>query len=541
MLTVNNSSPKSAHARGTRRWTAATMLMAAVLFGAVAFAQPSANRLVFASNLEPGSLDPSLLSGQVNELEVAAQIYETLVYLSADHDFVPGLATSWSSSPDATTWTFTIRQGVKFHNGDVLTAQSVADQFEFARNAPDLIGSTWGRLTDVIQSVAVNGNDVVVTLNSPRPDFLVELAEPGFGISDIAYVNTVGREAGYKPVGTGPFIFKEWVNGSHITLVRNPDWTWGSSLISDGGPAKLDELVFRFIPEAQTRLATLESGETQFVDLVPFADIVRLRDSKAFAVTGFQLPGMPQMNYLNTSIAPTNELAVRQAINYAVDKQAIVDTVYFGMTEPAYGPLSNVFPEYDPSLESMYPFDPEKAEQLLTDAGWVDSNGDGVREKDGKPLQVVLVENKGWNDWVYLMQAYLQDVGFDASILTTQGPSNTAAIASGEYAVPAMGDIFATASLMTHDWDRAGYGTFPSSHFWEGPELDDMLHAAEVETNPDQRIAKYREIQQFIMKEALMVPIFELYFYAAHDNALTDFVVDGTGYYKYFGKASYSN
>lgn len=541
MLTVTNSSPKSVHARATRRWTAAAMLLAAVLFGALAFAQPSANRLVFASNLEPGSIDPSLMSGQVNEAEVIAQIYETLVYLSADHEFVPGLATSWSASDDATTWTFTIRQGVKFHNGDALTAQNVADQFTFAQDAPDLVGGTWGQLADVVDSVAVNGNDVVVTLTAPRPDFLTQLAEPGYSISDIAYVKAVGREAGYKPVGTGPFVFKEWVNGSHITLVKNPDWTWGSSLISDGGPAKLDEIVFRFIPEAQTRLATLESGETQFVDLVPFADIVRLRDSKAFAVTGFQLPGMPQMNYLNTSIAPTNELAVRQAINYAVDKQAIVDTVYFGMTEPAYGPLSNVFPEYDPSLESMYPFDPEKAEQLLTDAGWVDANGDGVREKDGKPLQVVLVENKGWNDWVYLMQAYLQDVGFDASVLTTQGPSNTAAIASGEYAVPAMGDVFATASLMTRDWERAGYGTFPSSHFWEGPELDDMLHAAEVETNPEERIAKYREIQQFIMKEALMVPIFELYFYAAHDNALTDFVVDGTGYYKYFGKASYAN
>ncbi|MBW7915483.1 MAG: hypothetical protein H3C53_02175 [Trueperaceae bacterium] len=541
MLTVTNSSPKSVHARATRRWTAAAMLLAAVLFGALAFAQPSANRLVFASNLEPGSIDPSLMSGQVNEAEVIAQIYETLVYLSADHEFVPGLATSWSASDDATTWTFTIRQGVKFHNGDPLTAQNVADQFTFAQDAPDLVGGTWGRLVDVVKSVAVNGNDVVVTLNTPRPDFLVELAGPSFSISNIAYVKAVGREAGYQPVGTGPFVFKEWVNGSHITLVRNPDWTWGSSLISDGGPAKLDEVVFRFIPEAQTRLATLESGETQFVDLVPFGDIVRLRDSDAFAVTGFQLPGMPQMNYLNTSIAPTNELAVRQAINYAVDKQAIVDTVYFGMTEPAYGPLSNVFPEYDPSLESMYPFDPEKAEQLLTDAGWVDANGDGVREKDGKPLQVVLVENKGWNDWVYLMQAYLQDVGFDASVLTTQGPSNTAAIASGEYAVPAMGDVFATASLMTKDWNRAGYGTFPSSHFWEGPELDDMLYAAEVETNPEERIAKYREIQQFIMKEALMVPIFELYFYAAHDKALVDFVVDGTGYYKYFGKARYAN
>lgn len=540
-MTTDRSRPYPSSMRRIVRTLLASLLVGAFALGSVAAAQASANRLVFASNLEPASLDPSLLSGQVNEREVAAQIFETLVYLSQDHTFHPGLATAWSSSDDKTTWTFTIRDGVHFHNGDPLTPQAVADQFEFARTAPDLLGGTWSILTPIIQAVSVEGNDVVVQLTAPRPDFLIELADPGYGISDIAYIREVGQQAGYEPIGTGPFMFKEWVSGSHITLVKNPDWTWGSPMISDGNPAPLDELVFRFITEAQTRLATLEAGETQFMDMLPFSDIARVRDSDAFGVTGFQLPGMPQMNYLNTSIAPTNELAVRQAINYAVDKQAIVDTVYFGMTEPAYGPLSNVFPEYDPSLEGQYPFDPEKAERLLTDAGWVDGNGDGVREKDGQPLEVVLVENKGWNDWVYLMQAYLQAVGFDASVLTTQGPSNTAAIASGDYQAPAMGAVFASAAQMTRNWSSDGYGVYPSSHFWDGPELDDMLRAAEVETDLDARTAKYHEIQHFIMDNALMVPIFELYFYAAHDKDLQGFVVDGTGYYKYFGGAYYAS
>lgn len=531
---------ESPHRKASRQLTLATVLTFALVLCASAFAQADQNRLVFASNLEPASLDPSLLSGQVNEREVAAQIYETLVYLSQDQTIYPGLATEWSSNDDKTSWTFTIREGVSFHNGDAFSAQSVADQFEFARAAPATIGGTWSILTPVIDSVSVSGNDVTVEFNAPRPDLLIQLADPGYGISNIAYIEEVGQEAGFRPVGTGPFMFQEWVSGSHITLERNPDWTWGSPMLGDGGPAPLDEVEFRFITEAQTRLATLEAGETQFMDMLPFNEISRVRDSEAFAVSGFLLPGMPQMNYLNTSIAPTNELAVRQAINFAVDKQAIVDTVYFGMTEPAYGPLSNSFPEYDPSLEAMYPFDPERAEQLLTDAGWVDSNNDGVREKDGEPLTVVLVENRGWNDWVYLMQAYLQGVGFDASVLTTQGPSNTAAIASGQYQAPAMGSIFATAAGMTPNWSTDGYGTYPSSHFWEGSELDDMLAAAEVETDQAARIAKYHEIQHFIMENALMVPIFELYFYAAHDKDLTGFVVDGTGYYKYFGGASFA-
>lgn len=516
------------------------LLLAALFAGSLAAAQASANRLVFASNLEPASLDPSLMTGQVNGIQVAAQIYETLIYLSQDYTFYPGLATAWSSNDDKTTWRFTIREGVTFHNGDPLTPQSVADQFEFARTNTDMLGSTWGILTPVIASVAVEGNDVVVNLTAPRPDFLIEIANPGYGISNIAYVTAVGQQAGYEPIGTGPFKFKEWVNGSHITLERYDDWTWGSPMFGHSGPALLDEVEFRFITEAQTRLSTLEAGETQFMDMLPFADISRVRDSEAFAVMGFLLPGMPQMNYLNTSISPTNDLAVRQAIIYATDRQAIVDTVYFGLTEVAYGPLSKVFPEYDPALEELYPYDPELAEQLLTDAGWVDTNNDGVREKDGEPLTAVLVENRGWNDWVYLMQAYLQAVGFDASVLTTQGPSNTAAIASGQYQVPAMGDVFVSAVLMTRDWDRAGYGTFPSGHFWDGPELDVMLAAAETETDVDARIEKYRDIQHFIMDNALMVPVFELYFYAAHDHSLQNIVVDGSGYYKYFGGTGYS-
>jgi peptide/nickel transport system substrate-binding protein len=243
------------------------------------------------------------------------------------------------------------------------------------------------------------------------------------------------------------------------------------------------------------------------------------------------------MNYMNTQLAPTDDLLVRQAVIYAIDKQAIVDTVYFGLVEPAYGPLSAAFPEYDPALEQMYSYDPERAHELLDLAGWTDDDGDGVREKDGEALSVTIVENKSWNDWVYIMQGYLQEVGFDAEVLTTQGPSNTAAIASGDYALPSMGDVFASATQMTRDWHSDGYGTFPSSHFWDQPELDQMLESAESETDIEARSAIYSDIQRYIMENALMVPIFELYFYAAHSTDLSGFAVDGTGFYKYFAGA----
>lgn len=523
----------------TRRRTV-TALVAAVALAllASAWAQSSGGSIVFAGNQEPASIDPTLMSGNVNERQVAAQLFDTLIYIDQAQTVHPGLATSWSASDDKTVWTFDIADGVTFHNGDPLDAAAVAAQFEFVRTNEDRLGGTWSRVKSAIESVAVDGSQVTLTLNRPLPDLLVDLADPGFGISNIAYIESAGTAAGFEPVGSGPFMFDEWVTGSHITLVRNPNYTWGpAGMFGTSGPAYLDELTFRFIPEAQTRLATLEAGETDFIDLVPFADVQRMIDDTRFTVTRFLLPGMPQMNYMNTRISPTDDLRVRQAINHAVDKQTIVDVVYFGLVEPAYGPLSAAFPEYDPSLEAMYPFDPERAVELLEEAGWMLEGNADVRTRNGETLSVTLVENQSWNDWVYVMQAFLQDVGFDAEVLTTQGPSNTAAIASGEHALPSMGDVFASATQMTRDWHSEGYGTFPSGHFWDEPELDAMLRAAESETDTERRKERYVEIQRYIMENALMIPIFELYFYAGHSNDLRGFAVDGTGFYKYFAGA----
>jgi peptide/nickel transport system substrate-binding protein len=210
--------------------------------------------------------------------------------------------------------------------------------------------------------------------------------------------------------------------------------------------------------------------------------------------------------------------------------------VYFDLVEPAYGPLSRAFPEYDSAIEKLYSYDPDKARALLDEAGWV-PGADGIREKDGKRLEVTIVENKSWNDWVYLLQANLQEVGFDAKVLTTQGPSNTEAISSGKYQVPAMGDVFTAASQMTRDWESKGYGTFPSGHFWPDKTLDTMLYDAQSELDQAKRKEKYSKIQFYIMENALMVPIFELYFYAAHAKNLKGFVVDGSGFYKWFAGA----
>jgi len=500
-------------------------------------AQPAqSGKLVFAGNEEPDSID-AIDVVSVNAIEVVAQMFETLVYIDQKQQIYPGLATEWERSPDAKVWTFKLVQNAKWHDGTPFNAQSVVDHFEYIRTSDDIKGSISSGLKPILNKTEkIDDFTVKITLNAARPDFLVDLAEPAAGIDNIANKKKLGQDAGFNPIGTGPFKFKEWIRGSQITLVPNPDWTWGSPIFGASGPPKVEELVFRFVPEAQTRLATLESGESHFIDLLPFQEMTRLRQDTRFTVSGFLLPGMPQMNYFNTTLPPTDDINVRKAIIFATDKKSIISSVYFDLVEPAYGPLSRAFPEYDPAIEKLYSYDPEKAKQLLDEAGWAPGT-DGVRVKDGKRLEVTIVENKSWNDWVYLLQANLQEVGFDAKVLTTQGPSNTEAISSGKYQVPAMGDVFTAASQMTRDWESKGYGTFPSGHFWPDKALDTMLYDAQSELDQAKRKEKYSKIQFYIMENALMVPIFELYFYAAHAKNLKGFVVDGSGFYKWFAGA----
>lgn len=166
----------------------------------------SQSRLVFFGNLEPASIDVITMTGNVNERQVAAQIFETLVYMDQSQQIYPGLAREWSRSDDAKTWTFKLVSGVKWHDGAPFTAQSVVEYFEYVRDNP--VGSGPGSLKSVIGSArAINETTVELTLTAPRPDLLIELADPGMGIGNAAYVKRVGADAGFNPIGTGPFKF----------------------------------------------------------------------------------------------------------------------------------------------------------------------------------------------------------------------------------------------------------------------------------------------------------------------------------------------
>ena len=493
--------------------------------------------IVFGTNQEPSQLD-AFAATTVNDQAVVAQIYETLVLLGPGMQLHPGLATSWSLSPDATRLRLGLREGVTFHNGDAFNADAVKAHFD--RMKGDVSGSQTALIAGYYQDTEViDGNTVELVFSRPAPDALIDLAAPGAAITNAAAVAELGDDAGQNPIGTGPFVFEEWVEGSHISMVRNPDWTWGAfSFYGTTGPARVEKLVFRFIPDDQTRTAALSTGEIQFLDLVPFQNIAPLEELDGITVEGFSLPGLPQVNFISPAISPTSDIRVRQAILHAVNQEEIVDLVFFGRAPRAYGPLSSDFSEYDPIVETYYPYDPERSAQLLDEAGWT-LGDDGIRRKDGEALSARIIENRSWNPWVTLLQDQIGKIGFDAEVITLEGGGYYQDTGENIYELASMGDVFASPASLRRDFHSSsiGPGNINVGHI-DDPRLDELLDSASEETNLGVRAEILSEVQHYIMDQAYIVPIIELHFFTAFSDDLSGFSVDGTGFYKYFGGAS---
>lgn len=287
---------------------------------------------------------------------VITQIFDSLVHVDLDGKRVPGLATSWKLV-DKTTYEFTLRKGVKFHNGEAFDAQSVKFTYEAVVDPATKSGNAW--ILGTIKSVeVVDPYKVRIKLNHPDGMFLFRLAMFG-SIAPARYVQEVGLQEFYKkPVGTGPFKFVSWEKGKEIVLEKNPDY-W------QAGVPNIDKLVFKIIPEDKW-LEALEKGE---VDLITSVSPDQLEAVKSN-------PDIKAMNRLVLqgywvelrNKGPLADVKVRQALNYAVDKTKMIQMQGAGMGIPlaSLGKVGEI--GKDPSLRP-YPHDPEKAKALLKEAG----------------------------------------------------------------------------------------------------------------------------------------------------------------------------
>lgn len=318
---------------------------------------------------------------------LASNFYETLVNFESG-EITPGLAESWDLSEDGTTYTFYLKEGVKFSDGEDFNAEVVKLNI---KNIPGLLGmynGSYGRATALIDEMTViDDYTIEMTLSAPYSGFLQDLTmyDPMTMLSPNAY----NEDGSYSDaiithtMGTGPYMYSSNEDNVIYTFVKNPYYY--------GEEPEIDQFHVKVIPDNDAKALALRSGEIDLIvgkDNVDFEVYNDFDQDPAYSATSTNLIGQSRYISFNRS-AEHLDLAVRQAINYVIDRETICQSLFYGIEEPQYAILSDKLPYCDVGIEAI-PYDIEKAKQVLDAAGWVDSDGDGIREKDGISLDLSL-------------------------------------------------------------------------------------------------------------------------------------------------------
>jgi len=361
-------------------------------------------------------IDPATPTG-ASALEVINNIVDPLITMDADQKFYPALASKWTVENDARKFTFTLRDDVKFHDGVALDSSAVKRTLERildpATKAAGIV-SILGPLTSIDTP---DPRTVVFNFSEPYPPFLLQIWRQYFGILSPKYLDTLkpGDKAA-APIGSGPFKFTARSADGVITLDANADYTWGPEVLKNRKAPYIQTLKFRAITDSSTRVATLESGESLLIDELSEPDYARLKSDQRFVFVETPRRGHTLGFYLNVSKPPTDDLAVRQAINWAVDRQSIVDKIFFGVHKVSIGPLSDGVWARSADVEKRFGYDPAKAQQLLEGAGWA-VGSDGIRTRAGQRLSALLATFRSpWTELAEAMQSQLRTVGIDLQV-----------------------------------------------------------------------------------------------------------------------------
>ncbi|MHA7879299.1 MAG: ABC transporter substrate-binding protein [Saccharospirillum sp.] len=467
------------------------------LLGASLWAQTPPNVLVVGQIAEPQSLDPHAVTA-VNDFRILVNIYDGLVrYEDGTLNVEPSLAESWEISDDGLHYTFDLREGVTFHDGSPFNAEAVVFNFErmlnedhpYHETGPFPLAFYFGQVAEV---EALSEYQVRFTLSEPFAPFLSNLAYPTGLIISPQAVREHGQDVGRNPSGTGAYQFEEWQANARVVVSRNSDY-W------DGAP-DLEAVVFRPITDANTRVAEMLSGGIDMMVEVPPDNVATFADAGDFQL--YEQAG-PHLWFLilNLKEAPFDDQRVRQAVNYAIDKEALVNEVLQGTATVATGPTPPAFGwAYNEDLEP-YPYNPERARELLAEAG-----------AEGAEVTFYVTEGgSGMLDPISMgtaIQADLAAVGLDVSIETYEWNTFLGLVNPGLEGKADMAQM----AWMTNDPDTLPFlalrtEAFPenggfNSGYYSNPTVDDLLSRARTSTDQDERAALYREMQAIVYDDA---------------------------------------
>jgi len=477
--------------------------------------------LKMARNAEPGIFVPWLIDDNT-ALFTMGNVYDGLVRVTKDGaNLEPALATKWDTSPDGLTWTFTLRPGVKFSDGTPLTSNDVKVSLDLARGGTRTVWKDNYKAIKEIQTP--DPSTVKILLNQPHAPLLSELAMfPAWVMqADMAKAT---EAPGYDDAnnwaskGTGAYYTTSWKKGDPVILKRNPNY-WKNT------PA-VDEVDIEYIPDDNTRVLKLQGGEDDVVDFVPFSQLDSLN----------QQPGVHAMNFpiqqttfviLNVTKPPLDDKNVRQALNYATDKDAIIKSVFFGQAQVMNAPIP--MGTYVDKNSPGYPYNLDKAKSLMA--------ASSVPSGFTLPM-VVANNNQDRINTAIILKDEWSKIGVNVDVQQVDSATARAAY-HGE------GNFNSTPSAWTNDMNdpteivnyamRGGEGSGSFAYWtrYNNPELSAKITAADLEQDPAKREADYVAIQRTYLDDAPLVFIANLGATAAWRDNVKGFTIDGLSYYRF--------
>ena len=518
------------------------LLAVALTFGIVGSASAS-ETLIFAISVDVDQLDP----GDTSVDQVVGNIFEGLVKFKAGSTSIePSLATSWEISADGKEITFHLRKGVKFHDGTDFNADAVV--FSFARQY-DLNHlyhqygkwSMWGYIFyEVDRMEKIDDDTVKLVLKRPNVSILNSLAIYQVSIVSPTNAEKYQEDAFKHPCGTGPFKFVEWVKSDHVTLEANEDY-WRER-------AKLDQLIFKVIPDASARLMALEVGEVQGMEFPNPADFDRIKHNKDLVLmtqpgtnvgflamnTGYGYIDENKNNIRDIDseplvktpgyFEPLTKKKVRQAINMAIDKQAIVDNIYMGTAVKAKNGMPPFMLGYNDDIVD-YPYDPAKAKQLLAEAGYPD--GFEVT------LYVMPVSRPYMSDpfkTSEAIQSYLAAVGIKVKFYQVDWAHYIQETKDGKHQMCLLGwagdsgdpDNF----MNVYSTNSASIGMAQNRAFYINDVVQELLSPALATYDDEKRAPYYKKIQEMVHEDAGWVYLFHLTQNVVFRNNIKGFILN---------------
>ncbi|MDR7544236.1 MAG: ABC transporter substrate-binding protein [Armatimonadota bacterium] len=469
---------------------------------------------------------------------IGLHVVDPLVWSVGPGRYAPGLATSWTVSPDATAYTFKLREDVKFHDGTPFTAEAVRVTFDRIVDPETRAQTAFSFIGPYERTEVLDRYTVRVRFKSPHAAFLNGASSPYLGIVSPAALQKYGRDFGRVVfVGTGPFMLQSYRTDAEVTLVRNPNYNWGARIFKHEGLPYLRNIVYRIIPEEATRVATLETGETLFIEDVPVTDYQRFKNSREKVLLEIPQAGSGWSLMMNQQRTPTNELALRRAVMHAIDKDGLVRTVWNNVFKAACSPLTSNMFGFDPETCKKVTYNPDQARRLLEEAGWR-LGPDGIRVRGGERLRLefYLQPTPQKNqEMAAFIQANLKQVGIEVNLNVLARAGYLDAVRQGRHHLQYWWDTGTDPGQMLRilfHSRNAGGGT--NRNNYRNPEMDRLIEQIEATADPARRRELIARAQQKAIDDAVMVYLADPPSLYAHDRSVSGVWVDWGGNYPYF-------